>query len=341
MGRTLIIRLSAFGDVAMSIPIVYSVARENPREEFVMITKKFSSSIFINKPDNLKIIPIDTYLEHGEWKGLWRLIQAIGKIDKVADLHDVLRTKVIRNYFRIIRRKPVAVIDKGKKEKRALTRKKNKIFKPLTSSFERYRKVFEQLGFEFTNEFISLFEKKEKTAGETLIGIAPFSKHQGKIYPIEQMERVIESLSKRKDTRLFLFGSRSESPILENWENTYPQVESVAGKLTIEDELLLMNRLDLMISMDSANMHLASLVNTPVLSIWGATHPYTGFYGYRQNPDNAIQIEMDCRPCSVFGKKPCWRKDHACMRKITPEMIIEKVNLYAYENRSESPIRKI
>ena len=94
----------------------------------------------------------------------------------------------------------------------------------------------------------------------------------------------------------------------------------------LKEELSLIYQLDVMISMDSANMHLASLVNTPVVSIWGATHPYAGFMGWNQRIDNAVQIDLPCRPCSIYGKKPCYRNDFACMNQITPETIVEKVN---------------
>ena len=94
----------------------------------------------------------------------------------------------------------------------------------------------------------------------------------------------------------------------------------------MERELILMSHLDVMVSMDSANMHLASLVNTPVVSIWGATHPYCGFMGYGQKAENALQIEnLECRPCSVFGNKPCLHGDYRCLIRITPEMVVQKV----------------
>ena len=86
-----------------------------------------------------------------------------------------------------------------------------------------------------------------------------------------------------------------------------------------------MSHLQVMISMDSANMHLASLVNTPVVSIWGATHPYAGFMGWNQRYENAAQVELDCRPCSIYGNKPCLRGDYACLKNISPEQIISKV----------------
>ena len=90
-------------------------------------------------------------------------------------------------------------------------------------------------------------------------------------------------------------------------------------------ELTFMSTLDIMISMDSANMHLASLVGIPVVSIWGATHPYAGFMGWGQSIDNAIQIDLPCRPCSIYGNKPCMRGDYACLKNISPEQIVEKV----------------
>jgi len=80
-----------------------------------------------------------------------------------------------------------------------------------------------------------------------------------------------------------------------------------------------------MLSMDSANMHLASFVGVPVISIWGATHPYAGFYGWNQSPDNAVQIEMECRPCSVFGNKKCFRGDYACLLNIKPQLVLNKI----------------
>ena len=77
-----------------------------------------------------------------------------------------------------------------------------------------------------------------------------------------------------------------------------------------------MSHLDVMLSMDSANMHLASLTGIPVVSVWGATHPMAGFLGYNQDPENVIQIDLECRPCSIYGNKPCQRGDYACLQNI-------------------------
>ena len=157
------------------------------------------------------------------------------------------------------------------------------------------------------------------------IGIAPFAKHRAKMYPLEKMEQVINNLCTRSDIVIYLFGSQNEAEILERWQTKYNNVVCIAGKLNLAQELFLMSQLRVMLSMDSANMHLASLVGVPVVSIWGATHPYLGFYGFRQSIDDAVQIDLDCRPCSVFGNKPCRRGDYACLNYIDSDIVIQQL----------------
>ncbi|MDE6715288.1 MAG: glycosyltransferase family 9 protein, partial [Muribaculaceae bacterium] len=160
------------------------------------------------------------------------------------------------------------------------------------------------------------------------IAIAPFAKHKGKIYPLEKMEQVVAVLSRRPDVKLFLFGAGDqEREVLGNWATKYPNTVSLAAKrYGFVKELSLLSNCDVMISMDSANMHLASLVALPVVSIWGATHPYCGFIGFGQDESNAVQLNMACRPCSVFGNKPCATHDYYCLNGIRPEMIISAVD---------------
>jgi ADP-heptose:LPS heptosyltransferase len=328
---------------------LYDVATRYPDDKFLLITKKPLYPLFINKPANVEVFPVYTKDKHKGIKGLLRGISDINAVIadltrntqltidgrlrvkpamtgvklKVADLHSVIRSGIITFYFWLKGAK-VALINKGRRGKRMLVRKNHKVLKPLKTSLERYQKVFEDLGYDTLSDFISLFPEKEKKE-ETWIGVAPLAKHHGKIYPLDQMEKVISLLNQRPGTKIFLFGGEEERELLEAWTKKYNHLESVAGRLPFSDEFSLMNKLDVMLSMDSANMHLASLVNTPVVSVWGATHPYAGFYGYRQDLDNAVQIDLPCRPCSVFGDKPCYRGDYACLKEITPEMIVEKI----------------
>ncbi len=336
MAKVLVIRLSALGDVAMLVPVLYSAAEKYPSDEFILVTKSPLSGIFEQRPQNVSIFPVYTKDKHKGLKGLFRLIRELSalKPDKIVDAHDVLRSIYIRTFFRL-KGKKVSVIDKGKKEKAALTRRNNKQFHPLKTSIERYSDALSDVGYHSELTFNSIFDNVDKdfssidsltgAKDDTWIGIAPFAKHQGKIYPLEKTEEVLKILSSRQKTKIFLFGGKDESELLESWAKRYPSTVCVAGKMKFPNELLLMSYIDAMFTMDSGNMHLASLVGTPTVSVWGATHPYAGFYGYNQDPNNAIQIELSCRPCSVFGDRSCFRKDYACLHLITPQMIVERI----------------
>lgn len=335
--RVLITRFSALGDVAMSIPVIYSVCMANPDTQFYMVTQKIAADLFINPPKNLTVKGIKVSDYKGMW-GIYRLYRELKKEfhpDAFVDLHGVLRTHLLTTYFRLSGIK-VKKIDKGRAGKRALTREYNKRLLPLISSRARYREVFHRLGFDFDYLFESIFNGKSAKSSDfsdiittpkdnnIWIAIAPFAKHNGKIYPLEKMEMVISTLSKRCDYKIFLLGSgEKEKELFNKWENSYPNVISLAKKrYGFYKELALLSNCNAMISMDSANMHLASLVSLPVVSVWGATHPYCGFLGWRQSEENAVQLSLACRPCSVFGNKPCKRGDYYCLTGISPQLII-------------------
>lgn len=335
--RVLIARFSALGDVAMTIPVVYSACMENPETEFCMLTSKPLASLFVNAPANLRLLGIDKHKYDGPM-GLYRLYREIKSDfnpDAFVDLHAVLRTHLLSIYF-FFHGVKVKQIDKGRKGKRALTRSRGKRLLPLINSRARYREVFHRIGFNINTLFKSLFNGKHADPSEfsdiislpkcdeTWIAIAPFAKHKGKIYPLEKMEIVVEKLSCKPKYRIFLLGSgKREEAVLQAWADGCANIQSLAGRhFGFRKELALLSNCDAMISMDSANMHMASLVNLPVVSVWGATHPYCGFMGWRQSEDNSVQLNLTCRPCSVFGNKPCRTGDYFCLNGISPELIL-------------------
>ncbi|MDR0795184.1 MAG: glycosyltransferase family 9 protein [Tannerella sp.] len=347
MAKILIIRLSAIGDVAMTIPVIYSAAKANPGDSFTVLTQSFLLPLFINRPPNVMLIGMETKGSEKKLGGLLRFAFSLAnrKYDMVLDLHDVIRSRIIDLVFRL-KGKRVYRIDKKRKERKHLTAKPPKEITPLTAVTACYTDVFNRAGFNFDDIFTSLFADNQDESftlplfGEKKgrrIGFAPFAKHRGKIYPVDEMEKVIEKLSKQPDTTLFFFGGGGyEEAVLSRWELQFPNTYCVAGRFTLFHELELIRRMDLLVCMDSANMHFASLTGTKVVSIWGATHPYAGFYGYKQNPQYAIQVELPCRPCSIYGNIPCHRGDYACLRQITTEQIIDKIHFALDQNEKSS-----
>jgi ADP-heptose:LPS heptosyltransferase len=338
MSKILIFRFSALGDVAMTLPVIYSLAVNYPLHEITILSRSSFKPLFEQLPANVRFISADFEVKYKGLKGLNLLYKELKcqKFDFVADFHAVLRTNFLTLRFKLdgIR---TASINKGRVEKKNLTRKDNKVLVPLKSSFNRYQDVLAQLGFEFEIDFKSIYPAQSlvdkviiSKVGEKLnkkwLGIAPFAKHQGKIYPIALQEKVIAHFANDPRVQLFVFGGGAdEKLIVEGWATKYPAMQSMVGRLSLSEELQLMQELDLMFSMDSANMHLAALVDTKVLTLWGATHPSAGFMAWNQNTANIIQQDLSCRPCSVYGSKPCHRGDYACMYQIAPASVIQRI----------------
>ncbi len=326
-------RFSAMGDAAMTVPVLQALATQHPDLRITMLTRTRFAPMFEWLPSNVQVKGIDLANYEGII-GLTRLYNLLKKadFDAVADLHDVLRSKYLRTCFSMSGKK-VAIVDKGRKEKKALIGH-SQDGHPLPLMIERYAEVFRSLGLpidlskpvypNLRQESFTVVTHAvgKKQANEKWVGVAPFAAHPQKIYPLQQMSQVVLQLAE-KGYRVFLFGAgKKEADILSTWERD--GVMSVCGKLGgLKNEMLLMSQLDLMISMDSANMHIASIFGIPVLSIWGATHPKAGFSGYGQTPDNEIQLDLPCRPCSIYGKKECQFGDLRCMN-IAPQLIVEQ-----------------
>lgn len=337
-GQTILItRFSAVGDIAMTIPLLYPLAEAYPMHRFILVSRKRFGELFINKPQNLEFkgIEPDSYKGFTGLRRLYKELKEEYNPDAIADLHDVIRTKLLRLFFTLSNVKTAHII-KGRSEKRTLTRSGNINKKQLRNTFERYREVFAKLGLPFDSHFVSLLGNKKGDISDfsqllppkennKWVGIAPFARHKGKIYPLESMRKVIEHLSNEANIKIICFGNGAEEEqVITNWCNSYKNVISFVGKSNFNGELRLISNLDLMISMDSANMHLASLVNTPVISIWGATSPLAGFLGWNQREEDCIQLPIECRPCSIFGNKPCRYGDYRCF-DITPSEIARKI----------------
>lgn len=88
-----------------------------------------------------------------------------------------------------------------------------------------------------------------------------------------------------------------------------------------------MDRLDVMIGMDSSNVHIAALLKKPVIGIYGTTHPVSGFGPFAQEDSGVLQVDLPCRPCSIYGNTKCWRGDHACMELIDPLDVVRRIRL--------------
>jgi len=334
--NVLVMRLSVLGNVAMTIPVLYPVCKANPGTRFIMLTKMWPATMFHDRPANLKVVDFDVKGNHSGLFGLLKLSAQLFKlydIDAVADLHNVSGTKVIDAYMRM-RGARVACLDREKPKRRALVSHRSN--EPVTPIHERYRNVFRQLGLEAPDDFTHLYDGRDwpvspivldKEPGQRWIAISPFSSHEHKTYPLDQMEMVIAQLTKHENYWIFLMGGgKTEKIALRRIARKYKNVVSMAEvKHKFIDEYALFAKCDLMLTMESANMHLASLVDLQAMTIWGPTSPACGYLGYNQIVEDDIQLEMECRPCSITGDKPCKYGDYRCLKNISPDTIAQRV----------------
>lgn len=339
MKHILVIRLSAMGDVAMTVPVIRALVEQNQQVKVTVVSRPFFKPFF-DGIERVDFYGVDVKERHKGFAGIYRLFQDVKKlkIDFVADLHNVLRSKILRTFFKISGTK-VVFTDKGRADKKALTRAENKVFQPVKSMVDRHVETFKQLGFSIDltqNHFPEksvLSQEVLKVVGEKKnvkwIGIAPFAQYETKVYPQDLMAETIALLAHDKSNKIFLFGGgETEIQKLNQLQQGFENVVVVAGKLKFEQELHLIQNLDLMLSMDSGNAHIAAMYGVKVVTLWGHTHPYAGFVPFGQPLSICItsdRMQYPKLPTSVYGNKIIDGYEDV-MRTIAPQKIVHKIN---------------
>lgn len=325
------------GDVAMTVPVLRAFSLQYPEVKTTVVSRPFFAPFFNGIP-NVTFFGVDLKERHKGFLGLLRLFSDLKQfeIDAVADLHNVLRSKVIRTLFSLSGKK-VAATDKGRADKKALTRAENKVFVPVKPMIERHVDTFEKLGLPIvlknptfpekatlSKEILSITGEKN----QNWIGIAPFAQYESKVYPQDLMQKIIDDLAENSNQKIFLFGGgKVEIQKLNQLQNQHQNIVVIAGKLKFQEELDLISNLDVMLSMDSGNAHIAAMLGVKVITLWGATHPYAGFKPFNQPDDFCItadRTQYPLLPTSVYGNKQVEGYENA-MRSILPEKVIDKI----------------
>lgn len=319
------------GDVAMTIPVLFAFSNAYPTVKLTVLTKKQFAPLFRDLK-MVTVISADFTTAHKGIFGLYRLSKSLRNthIEAVADLHNVLRTKILKLFLSGIK---FTQIDKGRHEKKALISGKTDI--PLRTTTQRYADVFRSLGFEFELDTPTFPAPKlldtatTKALGafsNSTIGIAPFAAYASKTFSISKMENVISKLE--KDSKVLLFGGgANETKQLEAIASKYSNVFCVAGKFSLEQELDIISNLKVMLSMDSSNGHMAAMLGVKVVTLWGVTHPNAGFAPFNQKLTNNLLSDQEKYPkipTSIYGNKYPEGYELA-MQTISVESIIKTI----------------
>jgi ADP-heptose:LPS heptosyltransferase len=340
----LVLRFSAMGDVALTTPALIAIAAKYSNTQLTVVTRGNFAPFFYNIP-NLNVLGINLKKYKGPF-GVWKLfreIEKLGPFDKIIDLHGSVRSRMISFFFMLKKVRSFRIV-KGRREKDRQTRRFNKKLDKLPHTVDRYLNVFKKAGFEapirkgpwlnvdgeskiFAKEYFKSIGLDKKSG--QWFGFAPFAGHALKEWSFQKsilLTRII--LEEFPDCHIFLFGGKEEASQLEVLKNGEARVNIVHGAhLGIRGELGIMDRLDVMIGMDSSNVHIAALLKKPVIGIFGTTHPISGFGPFAQEDTGVLQVELACRPCSIYGNVKCWRGDHACMELIDPLDVVRRIRV--------------
>jgi len=340
--RILLLRLSAMGDVILTVPVIRNALESNSDLHITLVTNQFFAPFFFGIP-RLRLFFPDLNDRHKGVVGLVKLyhdLEGLGPFACILDLHDVLRTNIVRTLFKW-NGTPVFTIDSGRKDKKIILRTKK--IKQLKHTTERYIETFHQAGIKITigdAPFIYYSTESFQIARSYMlgkipgtdylkIGLSPFANSVSKIWGLENFNELISLINQNHKAVFFLFGGgEKEIQLLSQLEQLHENIHLVAGKYTLSEEIAMIRMLDLMIAMDSSNMHLASLSNVKTISIWGGTHPAFGFYPLNQPDKYRIQPpegSPSCRPCSVDGGKPCKFSTTKCMQMIQPSEVYQSL----------------
>lgn len=334
--KVLIVCFSGISNVASIVPLLDSLHRNYPQHQFTLLSRSFLSPLFASF-ERVEFVGADIRKKHKGVLGAFKLFNQLknAKFDVVFDLQGSWRSQLIGYLFKLSGKR-VHTLDKQKHETYRLIHRGADKYKPLKTIFDRYSEVFAKVGLKTDDEFaklpsasmecrqkiVDVYGKKEGI----WIGIAPLSIARGKTLPLRKTKNVIRHFDNQPNTKIFLFGAGDlENELLSDWQTIFKNVYAVHTSLRLDEELALMEQLDVMVSMDSGNMHLAALTATPVVSIWGATHPYAGFLGWKQTYDTCVGVNFSCRPCTAHEDKKCHFGDYRCLESIASENIIKKI----------------
>jgi ADP-heptose:LPS heptosyltransferase len=326
--------LSSLGDVALTVPVFRTLETLLPEQKFILVSQSRYSDLFLTCPN---VAFFSANLDGGNrgFQGLFKLYSALAKLnfDHIVDLHNVFRTNFLTTLFKL-KGKKVIEYSKLRTTKEAMIRGQLPLARMPHTSLQ-YLAAFRHLvGEPQLTPGPWLPGRKyvgERNSNATRICLAPFSRHPAKEWPYEHMDTLIHELMQHNDLSVhcLAFGKREEA-VAADWKSAYPRLELIDPEMSLKQQLEWLAGMDIVVSMDSANMHLASLAGTPVISIWGPTHPFLGFAPLQHEalvlqPDENYQGNRPLSRFGAFRNKLSIKESSQAMASITPSRVLEKI----------------
>lgn len=309
--KILVIRLSSFGDIILSFPLLKKLKEKFPQSELHFLTKKnYKDLVSLNPCIDRVIISDDQLLKT-------RNEIAAEKYDLIIDIHKNFRSI----YLSLLNAKKIVRYSKENFKKFLLVKFKINLFKEIIPVYKKYllalSKYTEVTDYSFATSDLEF--DNARIIKEKYIVISPSSRHFTKTYPAEKFVKFInDSL----DKRFVLTGddTPNDKLICEFIETNCKNVSNLCGKLSMKELANVLYNSDLVICNDSAILHFAEALGKKVLAIFGSTVKEFGFFP-QLIESKVLEIKnLKCRPCTHIGRDACPLKHFKCMEEI--ELIV-------------------
>jgi heptosyltransferase-2 len=321
--KVLLIRLSSLGDVVLATSAVEALREELPAARVEVLTKPEFRSVFAGNPG------IDGLLEWDRTKGLGGLVRLVreGRYDWIVDLHANLRTRALRLLT------PGAhwsMYRKGVLRRRLAVRlRRPGLLAGQPHVVRRYLAALAPLGVsgeprlpvlhldEDTRGVVGSLLVTEGWAGDRpLVGLAPGARWATKAWPFRHWVELARQLGESGRRTLLMVGGRDESDLCRDvLREAGVAGVNLAGRTSIRETAAALERCDVLVTNDSAPLHLATAVGTRVVALFGPTVQAFGFWPLGRQ-DTVMELDLPCRPCRLHGSHVCPLGHHRCLEDL-------------------------
>ena len=327
--KILVIRFSSLGDLILLTPLLGTLRSWAPKAAVHLLTKERYASLFTadDRVDEVKMLRSGTLRELLELRSTLRA----EKYDLIIDAHNVIRSNLL---YATIHSGVKVQLEKEQLKKFMLTRMRLNLYDRVTHQSERYLDLLRPFSAPTGLSYPSLALPDEVIEsardmiqghglqGKPLVALAPGARWETKRWPVEHFADVAEYLSREGYGILLVGGQEDEKLCSELSRLCTEQPLDASGKLDLLGSAALLAECHALVTNDSAPLHMAEAVGTPVVAIFGPTVRELGYHP--QLPSSAmLGLELRCRPCSRNGARPCHLHTKECLVDLAPEHVIE------------------
>jgi len=334
--KFLVIQTAFPGDVILTLPLIQETKKLFPHCSINVVVIPACANILENHPDVSEIISYDKKKNDSGIFGFVRMLSSLRKknFDVALIPHRSLRSALLA-YFSFIPKRIGFDTSVGKSLFTNIIRYDKNIHEVERNlcllspfGFQAKEKIFPSL-FPSDNDkqvVENIIAQNKTSSTEKIISVAPGSVWNTKRWLKENFISLSKKIIKEHYS-VFIVGGKNDEQLCEEikTKTNSEKIVNSAGKLSLLQSAEIIRRSSVLICNDSAPMHLAVAMKTPVVSIWGATIPEFGFAPFGENDSVFEMKNLSCRPCGIHGGNVCPIETFDCMKMITPEIVFDKV----------------